>query len=194
VSLGAVAPGAGSAGFDELSKGEIFDLLRNERRRYLLHYLLSADAPVELGEVATRIAAWECDTTVEGVTSDQRKRVYTTLQQTHLPKMDDAQIVDYDCNRGVVRPTEHTDKLNVYLEIVPKHEFPWREYYLAFGAVCTAVLTALWIDVAPFTVVSDLAWATLMVAGFTLSAAVNVYTEHSMRLGARETPPAIDRE
>jgi hypothetical protein len=193
MSLGVGGPAHGQTGFEDLSKSDIFDVLRNERRRYLLHYLQSHDAPVELGELATQIAAWEYDTAVEAVTSDQRKCVYTTLQQSHLPKMDAAEIVDYDANRGTIHRTEHTDKLNVYLEIVPTNEFPWREYYLALGAVFSAVAAALWIDVAPLTAVSDGAWIGLMAVVLTLSAALNVYYERSMRLGADELPPGLER-
>ena len=185
-----LTPSSGG-GFGELSKNEIFDILRNERRRYLLHYLLSSETPVELGKLATLIAAWEYDTSVKDVTSTQRKRVYTTLQQTHLPKMDRAEIVDYDSNRGLVRQTEHTDKVNVYLEIVPQHEFPWREYYLALGAVCSAIVTALWVDIYPLTAVPPLAWATVIVVVLTLSSVIHVYSQRRNRLGAGELPPEL---
>jgi hypothetical protein len=192
MSLGVGQSGTGAGGFEDLTKSDVFDLLRNERRRYLLHYLLTRESPVELGELAERIAAWEYDTTVERVTSDQRKCVYTTLQQSHLPKMDAAEIVDYDADRGTIHRTEHTDKLNVYLEIVPTDEFPWREYYLALGAVFSAVAAALWVDVAPLTAVPDAAWIAVMAVVLTVSSAINVYNERSMRLGADELPPGLE--
>jgi hypothetical protein len=183
---------ASSAGrFENLSKSEIFDLLRNKRRRYLLHYMKQAEK-AELGDLATRIAAWEYGEAVETVSSDQRKRVYTTLQQTHLPRMNEADIVDYDADRGVVRRTEHTDKLNVYLEVVPRNEFPWREYYLSLGAVSLGLGAAVWADVTPFTTVPDVTWVLLVATVLTLSAAVHVYREHSMRLGAEEIPAELD--
>ena len=187
-----LTPSSGG-GFGELSKNEIFDILRNERRRYLLHYLLSSETPVELGKLATLIAAWEYDTSVKDVTSTQRKRVYTTLQQTHLPKMDRAEIVDYDSNRGLVRQTEHTDKVNVYLEIGPQHEFPWREYYLALGAVCCGVVAALWVGVYPLTLLSNLGWLAVVAIILTVSAVAHIYHERTNRLGASEIPPALDR-
>ncbi|PSQ15965.1 hypothetical protein BRD00_13215 [Halobacteriales archaeon QS_8_69_26] len=183
---------ARTGGFDRLSKSDIFDLLRNKRRRYLLHYLMSHDTPVELGDLATRIAAWENDTPIDSVSSQQRKRVYTTLQQTHLPRMDEANIVEYDADRGVVQRTEHTDKLNVYLEIVPRNEFPWREYYLALGAVCCGVVAALWAEVFPLTMLSNLGWLAIVSVVLTGSAAAHVYYERTNRLGAEELPPELD--
>jgi hypothetical protein len=167
---------------DGLTKGEIFDVLRNQRRRFVLQYLKQVDDPVELGDLATQVAAWEYDTTVEEVSSEQRKRVYTTLQQTHLDKMAEAGIVEYDADRGVIRSTDQTADLSIYLEIVPGREFPWQEYYLSLGAVSTALVTALWFDVYPFTMVSDLEWATLIAFVLTVSAIYHVHRQRDMRL------------
>jgi len=179
-----VQKAASTATGDQLTKGEIFDVLRNQRRRYVLQYLKNAEDPVELGELATQVAAWEYDTTLEEVSSEQRKRVYTTLQQTHLDKMAEAGIVDYDSDRGIITATEQTDDLTIYLEIVPGREFPWQEYYLSLGAVSSALVTALWFDVYPFTMVSDLEWATLIALVLTLSAIYHVYRQRGMRLDA----------
>ncbi len=178
----------------DLTKTEIFDLLRNERRRYLLHYLKTYEAPVEIGDLATRIAAWEHDEPVEAVTSKQRKRVYTTLQQTHLPKMDEARIVDYDHDRGLVDRTEYTDDLNVYLEIVDRNEVPWREYYLGLGAVYLGLVAALWADIAPLTVVSDLGWMAIASVVLVVSAAAHVYLERGMRLGHDDLPEDLGND
>jgi hypothetical protein len=178
----------------ELSKTEIFDVLRNQRRRYVLQYLKRNETPVELGDLASQVAAWEYDTTVDEVTSAQRKRVYTTLQQTHLPKMDEAKIVEYDSSRGSIESTETTNDLNIYLEIVPGNEFAWREYYLSLGAVSCALVAALWGNVYPFSLVADLVWATVIAALVTVSAVVHIYHERNMRLGQQEAPPEIGFE
>lgn len=177
-----VQQAASARSSERLTKGEIFDVLRNQRRRFVLQYLKQKDDHVELGDLATQVAAWEYDTTVEGVTSEQRKRVYTTLQQTHLDKMAEAGIVEYDADRGVIRSTDQTDDLSIYLEIVPGREFPWQEYYLSLGAVSTALVTALWFNVYPFTMVSDLEWASLIALVLTLSAIYHVYRQRGMRL------------
>ncbi|WP_276271500.1 DUF7344 domain-containing protein [Haloarcula litorea] len=145
-----------------LSKGEIFDVLQNERRRYVLQYLRQNGGPVELGDLASHVASMEYDCDSSDVSSAQRKRVYTTLQQTHLPRMDETGIVDYDDEDGVIATTEQTEELTVYLEIVPGSEFPWREYYLSFSAVSLAVVVVLWVGVYPFTLVPPLVWATVM--------------------------------
>ena len=112
---------------DYLSKGEVFEVLRNQRRRFVLQYLKQDDRPVELGDLAQQVAAWEYETTLDAVTPEQRKRVYTTLQQTHLPKMDESGILEFDSDAGVIEATDRTRDISVYLEIVPGHEFDGTE-------------------------------------------------------------------
>jgi len=154
-----------------LSKGEIFDVLGNQRRRYALQYLEHVEEPVSLSDLATQVAAWEYRTSVEDVSSEQRKRVYTTLQQTHLERMEQAGIIDYDPDENRIERTPHTQELTIYLEIVGGSEFPWREFYLSLGAVCCAIAAALWTGLYPLTLLSPLEWATVFAGVFTLAAA-----------------------
>lgn len=166
----------------ELSKGEIFDVLHNQRRRYVLQYLKRFEDPVSLSDLATQVAAWEYRTAVEEVTNEQKKRVYTTLQQTHLEKMARVGIVEYDDDENLVRATPQTEELTVYLEIVSDSEFPWREFYLSLGAISCAVVAALWTGLYPLTLLSPLEWATVIAGVFTVSAAYHTYTGADMRL------------
>ncbi|WP_254763332.1 DUF7344 domain-containing protein [Natrinema marinum] len=176
---------------DPLTKGEIFEVLRNQRRRYVLQFLKQDDRPVELGDLAQQVAAWEYDTTLEGVTPEQRKRVYTTLQQTHLPKMDTAGILCFDSDLGVIEATERTRDISVYLEIVPGREFAWRELYLSLGAISCALVAALWLQIYPLTLLADLTWTALIAGTFTLTAAAHIYHERNMRLGHGDQPPEL---
>ncbi|AGB15697.1 hypothetical protein Halru_1080 [Halovivax ruber XH-70] len=176
---------------DHLSKGEVFEVLRNQRRRFVLQYLKQDDRPVELGDLAQQVAAWEYETTLDGVTPEQRKRVYTTLQQTHLPKMDESGILLFDSDAGVIEATDRTRDISVYLEIVPGHEFAWRELYLSLGAISCALVAALWGGVYPFTIVPTLGWTALLALVFTATAAVHIYHERTMRLGYGNHPPEL---
>ncbi|GCF12965.1 hypothetical protein Harman_09000 [Haloarcula mannanilytica] len=167
---------------DDLSKGEIFDVLQNERRRYVLQYLREHDGPVQLGDLASHVAAQEYDCPNTDVTSTQRKRVYTTLQQSHLPRMHETGIIDYDSESGTISRTAQTEDLTVYLEIVPGSEFPWREYYLSLGAVSLAIVTILWVGVYPFTVIPPLVWATLIAVVLSISAGYHTYVGREITL------------
>ncbi|QFU82909.1 DUF7344 domain-containing protein [Natronorubrum aibiense] len=174
-----------------LSKGEIFEVLRNQRRRYVLQYLKQDSRPVELGDLAQQVAAWEYETTPERVTPEQRKRVYTTLQQTHLPKMDQSGILLFDSDNGVIEATERTQDLSIYLEIVPGHEFAWRELYLSLGAISCALVAALWLEIYPLTMFSNLTWTGIIAVTVTTTAAVHIYHERNMRLGHGDQPPEL---
>jgi hypothetical protein len=173
----------------ELSKAEIFDVLQNQRRRYVLQYLKRFDEPVSLSDLATQVAAWEYRTCVEEVTKDQKKRVYTTLQQTHLEKMEEAGIVEYDPDENLIRRTPHTEELTIYLEIVPSSEFPWREYYLSLGAISCAIVAGLWTGLFPLTMLSPLEWVTVIASVFTVSAAYHTYQGADMTLGDEDFHP-----
>lgn len=178
----------GSDGLQALSKGEIFEVLQNKRRRFVLQYLRNNGGPVDLGELATQVAAREYETSCEDISKKQRKRVYTTLQQTHLPRMHDVGIVAYNSEDGIIETTAHTDDLTVYLEIVPGGEFPWREYYLSVGAVSLAIMVTLWVGVYPFTIISPLVWATLFAVVLTGSAAYQTWLGREMTLSEYELP------
>lgn len=175
----------------DLSKGEIFEVLRNQRRRFVLHYLKQIEGSVELGDLAQQVAAWEYETTTDAVSSAQRKRVYTTLQQTHLPKMDEAGILTFDADEGVINSTDRTHDLVVYLEIVPDREFSWRELYLSLGAISCALVATLWLEIYPFTLVSDLTWAGVIAVTITATAIAHIYHERQMRVGHGDQPPEL---
>nr|WP_231736988.1 hypothetical protein [Halobacterium sp. CBA1126] len=128
---------------DELSvdaptEDELFDVLSNRRRRYAVHALEATDSAAEIGDVAEQVAAWEYGVDVEQVSYEERKRVYTALQQSHLPMMDDAGVVDFDKNRGTVEPTDALDDVEVYMDVVQGNEIPWSVYYLGLSGVAAA--------------------------------------------------------
>jgi len=89
-----------------LSLNERFEILKNERRRIVLQYLKEVDETVQLNDLADQVTAIENDTTVDAITSDERKRVYVGLYQFHLPKMAKMGVVDYNKDRGNVRLTD----------------------------------------------------------------------------------------
>lgn len=168
-------------------RGEIFDLLSNNRRRYAIHYCKREDGPVTLGDLAEHVAAWELDKEVEEITSAERKRVYTSLQQTHLPTLEQADVIEFDDR--TIELTEEAAELDVYLDVVPADSVPWGVYYLGLSAVGAVVMGGLWLEVVPTETVPELGWATLVFALFAVSAVVHVVQTRRMRLGEMEQPP-----
>jgi hypothetical protein len=107
---------------EELTRDGIFHILQCRRRRLVLKYLCEYDGeePIGMSDIAEHIAALEHDTTVDGLRSQQRQRVYIPLYQSHLPKMDDAGIIEYNQDRGLVETTDRTHELQPYLDGEPR--------------------------------------------------------------------------
>lgn len=117
-----------------LTRGESYDLLSNPRRRYVLYYLGREGNPVSIGTLADRVAAWENDTTVEEVGSQERKRVYVSLYQTHVPKLQEAGLVRYEQDEGTVELTDRITELTAHIGS-PESQRRWPLYYLAIALV-----------------------------------------------------------
>jgi hypothetical protein len=175
------------------TEDDLFDVLANRRRRYAVHALKREHGETDIGDVAEQVAAWEYDVDVEQVSYDERKRVYTALQQSHLPKMDDAGVVDFDKNRGTVEPTDALGDVEVYMDVVRGHEIPWSVYYLGLSGVGASLMAAVWLGAWPFALVPDVAWGVAVVAMFAVSAAAHTYYARGQRIGESEDPPELQR-
>lgn len=104
----------------DLPRDVVFGLLSTERRRRLLRYLDEEGSQTTLGEVAEHVAAAENDVDVAHLSSDQRKRVYVGLYQCHLPKLDDAGVIEYDRERGTIELLGRADQLFPHLYLDPE--------------------------------------------------------------------------
>ncbi|MFA9416654.1 ArsR family transcriptional regulator [Natrinema sp. HArc-T2] len=167
---------------ERLSKDVIFELLKNRRRREVLAYLLEADETVTLGELAEQIAAWENDTSVNALNSDQRKRVYVALYQTHLPKMDDAGIVEYDQDRGLISLADNADLLMMYLDTDSHRQDRWDRWYAGLSVTGATLLGAALLGVPLLSAIPILAISGVVIAAFLcLSAAHVVQNRHQER-------------
>ena len=128
---------------EELSKNEIFEILSNPRRRFTIRYLDQAeDGAVRLRTLAEQLAAWENDVSLPEVTYKQRKRVYISLYQTHLPKMDRLGIIEYDSSSGVVKPNPELATLRDHIERESDDSDRWTHVTLFLSAVWVALVVA----------------------------------------------------
>lgn len=172
---------------------QLFDVLSNERRRFAV-YAMSGREEIDLGKLARTIAAWETEKPESQVSSAERKRVYTALQQSHLPRLAEAGLIEYDDRASVIHPQPSLEECEVYMEVVSGREIPWNEYYLGLSAVAVALLSAVWIGAFPFSMLSDFAWLASVVAALTVSAVGHTYTARKARLSGAGTPPEVEIE
>lgn len=169
---------------DQLSRDDIFQVLSNDRRRYTLHYLKQReDERVPLRDIVDTVAAWENGTTVQELDSNTRKCVYTALRQSHLPRLDDAGVVDYDHLRGEARLTDAASSVQMYLEYVPENDIPWYQYYIGLSAVGASLVLLRWFEIFPF---ENLSWTLitgLLVGILAVSAVGHTLQARQNRLG-----------
>jgi hypothetical protein len=177
---------------EDVSRDECFELLSNHRRRYTLHYLQQNGEEATLGELADQVAAWENDIPPADVSYDQRKRVYTSLQQVHLPRMDDFDVVDFDDRGGFVEPGPAADDLDIYLEVVQGNDVPWSLFYLGLALLNLALVVAAMAGAPLLGLVPAQGWAVFVLTTFLVASGSHLYlTRTEMRLGHSQKPPDL---
>lgn len=134
-----------SADPEPLTPDSVFELLSNHRRRMVLYCLRTSGGSIDMQDLAEQIASMENDVPAEELTSQQRKRVYVSLYQTHLPKMAEMGAVEYDKDGGVVQLTDRTDEIDKYLTTRDRSTYPWAFHYLllAVGGAIAVAFAAL---------------------------------------------------
>ncbi|UPV99270.1 hypothetical protein M0R88_12130 [Halorussus gelatinilyticus] len=105
-------------GTENIDVSAAFDLLRDARRRGVI-YTVKRNGRTSVSELARRIAAWQ---STDGDDAPDRDTVETSLVHAHLPKLDDAGVVEYDREEGTVEFTETTSDLDPLLERTRERE------------------------------------------------------------------------
>jgi uncharacterized protein YydD (DUF2326 family) len=92
-----------SAGESSTSPDTILSAVANEHRRAILHALDTApEKTLEYDALVDRVADRIRDEDAERVSEEHRQRVRITLHHTHLPKLAEAQMIDYEGDTGNV--------------------------------------------------------------------------------------------
>lgn len=166
-----------------LSEDVIFETLRNQRRRQVIAYLKAeADSSASVKELYGHIAAKENGVTVDETTYAQRKRVYTSLLQTHLPKLDELDVIEYDDDRGTVSLKQASQELSVYLELNQGSDLLWSDYYVGLSMFSCLMAGSLALSVGPFGVIPPLGWFAIASGLFLVSALVHAWQTRRSRL------------
>jgi hypothetical protein len=125
----------------ELELDQVFEILKNQRRRYVLQYLSQIDDTVSMSDLAEEIAAWENDKEVSQLSSSERKRVYVGLYQCHLPKMDSMGVVSFNKPRGRIERGPNADLFDRYLETESTTDAPaWHRIHAIVAGASIVVL------------------------------------------------------
>ena len=138
------------------SKDELFQILSNSRRRYIIYYLSEAGTELSLKELATKIAATETDIPESAVSTEERQRVYISLYQTHLPKLEEAGIASYDDEERTVALTDEIRERGFFWMDAGDDSNEWYRYSLALALLGWALVAGVWLSLP---VASAFGWA-----------------------------------
>ncbi|WP_254538014.1 DUF7344 domain-containing protein [Halomarina litorea] len=108
-------------GEDELSLDRLFSALATARQRAVLSLLVDEER-ASRDEVASQLAAVEYDVPREEVTDDQREYLVTALHHIVLPKLCEADLVEYVSESGTISRGFSFERAKPYLELAHQHE------------------------------------------------------------------------
>lgn len=158
-----------------LARTEIHEVLRNTRRRGVIESLCEHDGPVSVRELSETVATAETGETP--APRNVRQSVYVSLQQTHLPKLDSLGVVAYDNDDKMVAVDDGIDDVTVYMEVVPRNELSWAEYYLGIGVLGLSLVGAHALGVPTVSAVSPHVWGLALFALLVVSAIYQLVTQ-----------------
>lgn len=157
-----------------LSRNQLYDTLANERRRACVRYLLEESSETPVKELATYVARRVSD---ESPPSDNfQQSTYISLVQTHLPKLDDYGVIEYDADAKTVRAGPALAEVGEYLDGPSAGTRTERLLTLGTSLVTLLALAVTLLDQSLFTVAAAGAIA--------LQAALSLFVLYRLRAGA----------
>ncbi|HII92364.1 MAG TPA: DUF308 domain-containing protein [Methanosarcina sp.] len=153
----------------QLSKSDIFGVLQNDRRRYILEFLRTQGSQ-SIRSLSEEIARVESKT--EEPKSNVRKSVYISLLQTHIPKMESLGIIAYNREQDTVELLPASRDFDVYMETVKKGDIPWSHFYLGLSAL--AIVGSVTIFTGFIQWISSLQWMLFTSITFFVSSAAHL--------------------
>jgi len=159
-----------------LGQDEAYELLSNARRRFVISYLRSQDGRVPLNELSQSLAAWENDIPVDE-TGDQIKRIYVSLYQTHLPKLEEAGLIEYDRENSTLEIRREADRLDEYLPTDGSERSNWQLVYGALAGL--GLLAYLLLSLMPSAPVSMGQLGAIIIVAFAVASIVHQISRRS---------------
>lgn len=107
---------------ETVSLDDVFDVLSDRRRRYVLYCLHQHDRPVTVDTLARWIAALEAESPPEAVATDDVQRIVTDLSHSQLPRLADIPLINYDRDDDAVTIADDALQIQPYLLIAARDD------------------------------------------------------------------------
>lgn len=174
-----------------LDEGSIHDVLRNERRRHTLELLRENGDTLSVRDLSERVAALE--TGESPAPRNIRQSVYVSLHQTHLPKLDELGIVEYDADAKQVTLTDRVEDVEAYMgrptDTDAGSDPRWARYTLVLSVLGIVTMLAVTLGVP---VVTAIGAPTLGVVLFAVVFAVAIQQLQSNADAGSDSGPDVD--
>jgi hypothetical protein len=125
---------------DRLESAEIHEILRNDRRRATIEVLRDTVGSMPLRRLSEMIA--ERETNTSPPPRNVRQSVYNSLHQTHLPKLDRMDVIEYDRDRKCVSLGEDARDVYIHMEVVTEYGITWADYYRTLSVLALLTIVA----------------------------------------------------
>lgn len=99
------------------SLDNLFDILRKERRRYVLYYLEAHDRPVPVDELVMEVASWASETDIPPIPKETYEHAEIKLTHTDLPKLAEEPYIHYNRETGHIELTQPRPAYDAILSI-----------------------------------------------------------------------------
>lgn len=159
---------------ESLPEDDIHDILSNDRRRRTIKELQNCLGEVSLRDLTEMIA--EAETGQVPAPRDVRQSVYNSLHQTHLPKLDEQGIIEYDSDRKTILLTEKSRHIDIYTEVVTRYGITWSQYYRTLGILALLVSFLAALDAPFFSTVDTALWVGGFLGMFVLSSVAQLWS------------------
>lgn len=165
----------------DLEAVEIHDVLSNERRKMVIDLLRETEGSMSARDLSEHIA--ERETGESPPPRNIRQSAYVSLHQTHLPKLDELGIIEYDeSDKTVALDEAASAEVSVYMETVPKYGISWSEYYLGVSVLGLLLVVATWVNVPLIASFDAAVWTSAVLAMIALSAVYQTVQQGSSLL------------
>ncbi|UTF53893.1 DUF7344 domain-containing protein [Natronosalvus rutilus] len=101
-----------------------FDLLADQRRRVVVRYLEETTGPATLGELAEEISVRESSGRLHSISDhadaqhDHLRSITISLHHVHIPKLADADAIDYDPETKTALLTETGERIAARMDAI----------------------------------------------------------------------------
>lgn len=68
------------------------------------------------------------------------------MRQTHLPKLDELNIIDYNRDRKVISTGSEARRIDPYMDVLTPYGVTWSRYYQALGILALLTIVADQLD------------------------------------------------